>query len=139
MIRKLFIVARTHPTVYNQLRRTVGREAGVDVIYDRRPTVQEPGKLHRFIACLQRLLPGAVSQEILETLDRRQRRQINEDLKNRGWAVARIESPASDASASAASQPKYRAVVEPEVRRVPPPAAPGFESRPTACRPSGER
>jgi hypothetical protein len=109
--QKLFIVARSNPTVYRQLHRTVGREAGVEIIYDRRPPVREPGKLRRFISRVRWLLRFG-SDQILDSLDRRQRQQINEQLRTNGWAVVRFDPPGAKATASSSAQPQHRPLTE---------------------------
>jgi len=97
--------------VYGQLRRTVGREAGVEIIYDRRPPCREPGKLRRVISCVRWLLRFG-SDKILDSLDRRQRRQINEQLRTKGWAVVRFDPPEAEATSSSSGQPQYRPAIE---------------------------
>jgi len=69
MIRKLFIVARGNTALYESLQSTLGPEGDVAIIYDRRRG------------------PSSGSSEP----ERRHRRNIDEAILARGWAVIRTE------------------------------------------------
>jgi len=120
MTRKLFIVARGNTAVYRQLQLTVGREADVEIIYDRRPVRRKPGRLGRLVAPLKRLVAGG-DKAILERLDRRQQAKIDEELSKKGWVVIRIEDPTPRTS-KASGEPRGRLVVEPGATRLKTPA-----------------
>src|SRR5262244_174504 len=73
MTRKLFIVAKDNVADYRSLEKAIGGEPDVTVIYDRR---------HDSI-------DGVPHEE------RRRRRDIDEQLRSRGWAVVRISEAES--------------------------------------------
>jgi len=110
MTRKLFIVARDQTALYGQLRRTVGREADVAIIYDRRPVARKPGKLARAVRPLKKLFRRGRPENILDALDRRQRTQIDAEIKTKGFAVVHLET-AGSAPPRASVQPEPAAVV----------------------------
>lgn len=89
--RKLFIVARRNTAAYRQLLRTVGREPGVEIIYDRRPAPRKPGRLRRLASRVKRAFGLSRRDRALEALGRRQRTQIDQELKAKGWAVVRLD------------------------------------------------
>lgn len=91
MPRKLFIVARRNTSAYRQLLRTVGREPGVEIIYDRRPAPRNPGTLRRLASRVKRAFGLGRRDRALEALGRRQRTQIDQELKTNGWAVVRFD------------------------------------------------
>lgn len=91
MSRKLFIVARGNEAVYGQLHRTVGREPGVQIIYDRRRPQKKPGTLRRAASGVTGMLVGARTDGVREAGGRRQRVDVLEDLKSQGWAVVRLD------------------------------------------------
>ena len=90
---KPFIVARGHTTVYQHLRRSVGHEVGVKIIYDRRPAPPKAGRLRRLATRVRGALGPSRPQQVLEALGRRQRTRIDQDLKTKGWAVVRLDVP----------------------------------------------
>lgn len=67
MERKLFIVSRDHPEIFESLRRAVAGERGVEVFFDRRLSEQAPGM----------------------QAERRAGPDIEAELKERGFAVVR--------------------------------------------------
>jgi hypothetical protein len=86
--RKLFIVARGNTAAYQQLWRTVGREPGVEIIYDRRP---DPGTLRRFASRVKRALTLGRRSRGSKATGRRRRPQVDQELKANGWAVVRLD------------------------------------------------
>jgi hypothetical protein len=90
--RKLFIVARSNTAAYQQLLRTVGREPGVEIIYDRRFTSRLPGTLRRLASRLKRAL-GVGGPRGLKATGRRRRPYVDQELKANGWAVVRLDEP----------------------------------------------
>jgi len=84
MTRKLFIVAKDNVADYRSLEKAVGGERDVTVIYDRRHD------------------STGVSQE-----ERRWRRDVDEQLRSRGWAVVRI-STAESLEGGAGTRPARR-------------------------------
>jgi hypothetical protein len=90
MPRKLFIVAKGNETVYRQLRRSVGREPGVIIIYDRRRTPKALGRLRRALSRVRVLLVGTPRQRKRAALRRRQREDIAEQIERQGWAVVHL-------------------------------------------------
>src|SRR5262245_38752311 len=88
MAGKLFIVAKGDVATYESLRRSVGGEPDVAIIYDRRaePVARRaPGKLIRHLrgpADAGAPAPaGSVRERRLNT--------VAEEIKRRGWAVVR--------------------------------------------------
>jgi hypothetical protein len=88
MPRKLFIVAWGNEAVYGQLHRTVGREPGVQIIYDRRRPPKKRGKLRRAASGVTGMLGGG--RRAHEALGRRQR-DVAEELRTKGWAVVHLD------------------------------------------------
>ena len=92
MSRKLFIVARGNEAAYGQLQRTVGREPGVQIIFDRRrPKPKRAGKLRRVASGVTGMLGGSRTEASREASGRRHRLDVAEDLKTQGWAVVRLD------------------------------------------------
>jgi hypothetical protein len=94
-LEKLFIVARGNTAVYQHLRRSVGHEVGVKIIYDRRPVPQKRGRLRRLASRVSGALGSSRHQQVLEALGRRQRTRIDQELKTKGWAVVRLDTARS--------------------------------------------
>ena len=69
MARKLFIVARDQPEILASLRRAIGSEPGVEIFHDRR-------------------LPGKAASR--EQVERRERPDIDAELRERGFAVVHV-------------------------------------------------
>jgi len=69
MTRKLFVVSKDRPEVFQSLRRAIAGEPGVEVIYDRR-------------------LPGKAASR--EQVDRRVAPDLNGQLRERGFAVVHL-------------------------------------------------
>lgn len=90
--RKLFIVARGNTLAYQQLLRTVAREPGVEIIYDRRPTSRTAGTLRRLASRLKRAL-GLGGRRGSKATWRRRRPQVDQELKANGWVVVRLDAP----------------------------------------------
>lgn len=122
MVRKLFIVAQGNEAVYRQLHVTVGREPDVEIIYDRRPVPRKPRAVNRLLRPLRRLVSRRPKASVLEHLDRRQQRAIDEEIAKKGFAVVRVEDPGPRASHTG-SRLRARLVIERDVR-LPDPAAP---------------
>lgn len=82
MRRILFIVSPDRPDIFDGLRKTMDREADVEVMYERRqgPRRRRPGPV-----------PGP---ERRRRPDRRdpERERIAADVRAFGWAVVRIET-----------------------------------------------
>jgi len=93
MPRKLFIVAKGNETVYGQLERSVGREPGVVIIYDRRRPARTLGRLRRLLSRARVLLVGTRRERTRAALRRRQRADIAEQIKRQGWAVVHLHDP----------------------------------------------
>jgi len=123
MVRKLFIVAHGNAVVYRQLRITVGRDPEVEIIYDRRPARRKPRAVDRLVRPLKRLVPRRPTANILEQLDRRQQKTVEDELAKKGFVVIHVEEPEQRTSLSR-GEPKSRLVVEPgDARLGTPPAA----------------
>ncbi len=92
MPRKLFIVARGNDVIYGQLQRSVGREPGVEIIFDRRRPSVGRGRLRRAVS----RLTGVVRRRRGERrVGRRQPSTVSRDLETRGWAVVHLDEPAT--------------------------------------------
>ena len=85
MACKIFIVARGNVATYESLRRTVGREPGVEVVYDRRPAPPRT-RLARLGARVARLLWRRRG-----TTEERRSRLIDAEIQRTGWAVVHPE------------------------------------------------
>jgi hypothetical protein len=119
MARKLFIVAHGNAVVYRQLQNTVGRDPDVEIIYDRRPARRKPSAVDRLV----RLVPRRPTTNILEQLDRRQQKTVEDELAKKGFVVIHVEEPEQRTSLSR-GEPTSRLVVEPgDARLGTPPAA----------------
>ncbi len=91
MPRKMFIVARENAAAYRQLLLTVGREPGVEIIYDRRPAPPaRPGRMQRLVHRLKRVF-GRDGASATEAPGRRKRPHVDHDLRAKGWAVVRVD------------------------------------------------
>jgi hypothetical protein len=91
MPRKMFIVARQNTAAYRQLLLTVGREPGVEIIYDRRPAPPaKPGRMQRLIARVKRVI-GRRGARAADAPGRRQRPHVDQELRAKGWAVVRVD------------------------------------------------
>jgi len=118
MTRKLFIVAKDNAMLYGQLRRTVGREPDVQIIYDRRPGPRKPQRLARVISPLKALVRRQRNQNLLDHLDRRQRTEIQEEITLKGFAVIHIEMPDPEDAVSP-DQPQRPSIVVERGARLP--------------------
>src|SRR5215471_1364164 len=89
---KLFIVAKGNVATFESLRRSVGNEPDVAIIYDRRaPSLLGPVSAeHSFWGHVRKkqdtplAWPGP-------TPDRRWQVHVTEDIRRKGWAVVRSE------------------------------------------------
>jgi hypothetical protein len=91
MPRKLFIVARGNDVIYGQLKRSVGREPGVEIIFDRRRPPVARGRIGRAVS----KVTGVVRRRRGERrLGRRQPSTVSRDLETRGWAVVHLDEAA---------------------------------------------
>ena len=89
--RKMFIVGRKNMAAYYQLMRTVGQEPGVEIIYDRRRGPRTPGALRRLVARIKRAL--GLHRRKRRGPGRRERPQVDQELRDKGWAVVRVDEP----------------------------------------------
>ena len=85
------MVARNNTVIYQHLQRSVGREPGVEIIYDRRPTPVPPGTLTRLATHVKRVLRPTPAEDALAALGRRKRARIDEEVRMKGWAVVRLD------------------------------------------------
>jgi hypothetical protein len=81
--RKLVIVARDNITLFESLKRTLGKESDVEIVFDRR---REPGKSGGLKKILSR-----EPQERATGEERRRRAEIDEQIRTQGWAIVRDE------------------------------------------------
>ena len=118
MAGKLFIVAKGNVTTFESLRRSVGHERDVTIIYDRRSDTWTDPSLARFWAHLRRKqgAPGAPAREE-RTSERRRRDEVAEEIRRQGWAVVRRDG-------------------EPAQANPPPPRVPGRSTAPPARPPA---
>src|SRR5262245_46420609 len=151
MAGKLFIVAKGNVAVYESLRRSVGAEPGVAIIYDRRVTPASRRRAPRFLGPFhgpgapRRLEPSPERPPV----DRRQQNAVESQIRQRGWAVVRrdqsVRALERDHLSSApptqsfrprghATGPHVRPPSVPPTPRAQPEAAPGPESSPMAVR-----
>ena len=92
MPRKLFIVARGNDVIYGQLQRTVGREPGVEIIFDRRRPPAARGRLERAVSGVTGLLRrGRREQGHGRFFRRRRPSTVGHELETRGWAVVHFD------------------------------------------------
>jgi hypothetical protein len=91
MARKLFIVARGNDVIYGQLQRTVGREPGVEIIFDRRRAPVVRGRLVRAVSGVTGLLRRERSDQWRGRFGRRRRSTVGQELERRGWAVVHLD------------------------------------------------
>jgi len=87
MTRKLFIVARGNVVTYESLRRSVGHEPGVEIVYDRRPLLHQSA-MGQVLATIKHLLSGRRRRPAAD----RRRRMVDEEIRRNGWAVARHDA-----------------------------------------------
>jgi hypothetical protein len=88
--RKIFIVARKNTDAYRQLMRTVGQEPGVEIIYDRRRGSRKLDAVGRLASRVKRAL-GLGRRRAGQ--GRRERPQVDQELKAKGWVVVRLDEP----------------------------------------------
>lgn len=133
---KLFIVARGDVATFESLRRSVGHEHDVTIIYDRRSDVWTDPSLARFWAHLRRRRNSrpAMPRE-QRTAERRRRDEVAEEIRRQGWAVVRRDQdpPSPRILPGAASEspvppgrlpqapppPRRRDAIQPEGPRAP--------------------
>ena len=89
--RKIFIVARKNTEAYRQLMRTVGQEPGVEIIYDRRRGSRKLGAVGRLASQVKRAL--GLGRRKRGGQGRRERPQVDQELKAKGWVVVRLDEP----------------------------------------------
>jgi len=87
MTRKLFIVARGNVVTYESLRRSVGHEPGVEIVYDRRPPLHQSA-MGQVLATVKHLLSGRRRRPAAD----RRRRMVDEEIRRNGWAVVRHDA-----------------------------------------------
>src|SRR5262245_2845033 len=122
---KLFIVAKGNVATFESLRRSVGNEPDVAIIYDRRsPSLPGPVSAERSFWGPLRKKEGSMPPGPIP--DRRRQIHVLEDIQRKGWAVVRSEDTHDD---------RDRAPSVPV--QVPPPQPPPSPSSPLP--PSGER
>jgi len=119
---KLFIVAKGNVATFESLRRSVGNEPDVAIIYDRRaPSLPGPVSAERSFWGPLRQKQGSMPPGPIP--DRRRQIHVIGDIQRKGWAVVRSEDTHDD---------RDRAPSVPV--QVPPPQAPPSSPPP----PSGE-
>ena len=92
MPRKLFIVARGNDVIYGQLQRTVGREPGVEIIFDRRRPPEVRGRLVRAVSGVTGLLRRPRREQWHGRIfGRRRPSTVAHELETRGWAVVHFD------------------------------------------------
>src|SRR5262245_23063368 len=123
MAGKLFIVAKGNVATFESLRRSVGHERGITIIYDRRSDAWDDPSPARFWAHLRRK-PGAAGARAREegTSDRRRRDEVAEEIRRQGWAVVRRDREPDRSDLPSPPRPR--------VPRVAPPAPPPVPIRP---------
>jgi hypothetical protein len=91
MPRKLFIVAKGNDVIYRQLQRSVGREPGVDIIFDRRRPPVVRGRVGRAVSGVTGLLRRQRREQLRGHFGRRRRSSVADELQARGWAVVHLD------------------------------------------------
>jgi len=87
MTRKLVIVARDNITLYESLKRTLGNEPDVEIVFDRRREAPKGSRLGESVKKIFSREP-----QISNTPeDRRRRKKIDEQIRTQGWAIVREE------------------------------------------------
>lgn len=83
--RKLVIVARDNVSLYESLKRTLGKEPDVEIVFDRRRDSSRSGRLGDSVKKIfSRESHPPRTQE-----DRRRRAEIDEQIRTQGWAIVR--------------------------------------------------
>jgi hypothetical protein len=85
--RKLVIVARDNVTLYESLKRSLGNEEDVEIVFDRRVESPKSGRLGESVKKIFSREP----QRPNTPEDRRRRTKIDEQIKTQGWAIVREE------------------------------------------------
>jgi hypothetical protein len=85
--RLLFIVSRERADLYNALRTALWNEMDCEIILDRREGERRQGE--------RRPVPHGAPDR--RTAERRQRTQIDREIRECGWAVVNISTWAVDA------------------------------------------
>ena len=83
--RRLFIVSREDPVTYNSLTRVLADDSTVQVLYDRRLS----GAERRGIWATSRLQTVLLGE-------RRQRPEIDAQIRSMGWACVRVGADAKE-------------------------------------------
>jgi hypothetical protein len=84
MPRKLVIVARDNVSLFESLKRTLGNEPDVEIVFDRRrESAKSGGGLKKIFSREPQPPPTAE--------DRRRRAEIDEQIRKQGWAIVREE------------------------------------------------
>src|SRR5215467_12824093 len=121
---KLFIVAKGNLATFESLRRSVGHEPDVAIIYDRRaPSLPGPVSAERSFWGPLRKKEGSMPPGPIP--DRRRQIHVIEDIQRKGWAVVRSEDAHND-----------RDRVPSAPVPVPPPPAPPSPSPPPSSEPA---
>jgi hypothetical protein len=81
--RKLVIVARDNISLFESLKRTLGKEADVEIVFDRRRESGKSGGLKKIFSRESQARPSGE--------ERRRRTEIDEQIRTQGWAVVRDE------------------------------------------------
>ena len=88
MPRKLVIVARDNAALYDSLKRTLGTEPDVEIVYDRRRAV---AKGHGLGDSVKKYFSREPHQPQPVATDRRRRQKVDEQIRSHGWAIVREE------------------------------------------------
>ena len=81
--RKLVIVARDNVTLFESLKKTLGKEPDVEVVFDRRRESGKSGGLKKIFSREPQAPPTGE--------ERRRRAEIDEQIRTKGWAIVRDE------------------------------------------------
>jgi hypothetical protein len=83
--RKLVIVARDNVSLYESLKRTLGKEPDVEIVFDRRRDSSKSGGLSDSV----KKIFARESQPARTQAERRRRAEIDEQIRTQGWAIVR--------------------------------------------------
>ena len=82
--RKLVIVARDNITLFESLKKTLGKEPDVEIVFDRRRESGKGGGLKKIFS-REPAAPSPTGEE------RRRRAEIDAQIRRQGWAIVRDE------------------------------------------------
>jgi hypothetical protein len=88
MPRKLVIVARDNVSLFESLKRTLGNEPDVEIVFDRR---REAPKSGGGLGTVKKIFSREPQAPPPSAEDRRRRAEIDEQIRKQGWAIVREE------------------------------------------------